>query len=236
MRGLTAAPMLIHLRRFSLLQRPDLQKTNWKQDVVYLFQFKRSPVVPNISPFCLKTETFIRAHELKHEVIGSWTLRSKEDSQIILWHLIKHFKIDERLSPEQQGISRAVDRLIEGSLFYPITYLRSVENAKNCVNRNVSGLPLPGFLVQYVANKLSKAAKSKLRAEGTALDQILGDKKFLIGARPTTPDFTLFGHLASVYYLPFRTPLADLLENEYPRVRLLLERMRIHYWSDWKKS
>ncbi|KAI6225073.1 Failed axon connections-like protein [Aphelenchoides fujianensis] len=242
----------------SLLKPPELQKTNWKRDVVYLFQFKRSPSIPNMSPFCLKLETFLRANDIKYEPIGSWTHRSKEgrlpfvelngkqiaDSQIILWHLQKHFNIDEGLNDEQKGIARAVDRMLEGTSYYPITYFRSVEGAKNTVNPNVSGMWIPKLLIPYFAKKVSDNAVKRLNAEGTgrhsrdviveilrrdveAVDRILDNKKFLLGVRPTTPDFTVFGHLGIGYYLPFRMPIQDILDEEFPRVRQLLERIRL---------
>lgn len=102
--------------------------------------------------------------------MGSWTLRSKEgrlpfielngeqiaDSQIILWHLAKHFKINEGLSAEQAGIARAIDRMLEGSTYYAITYFRSIENAQNSANPNVSGLPIPNFLTPFIAKKIRK--------------------------------------------------------------------------------
>ncbi|KAI6208590.1 Failed axon connections-like protein [Aphelenchoides besseyi] len=254
-------------RSFSLLKPPELQKTKWKEDLVYLFQFKRSPVIPNMSPFCLKLETFLRANQIKYEHVGSWTHRSKEgrlpfielngeqiaDSQLILWHLKKHFNIDEGLNDEQKGIARAVDRMLEGSSYYAITYFRSIEGAKNTANPNVSGLRIPRLLIPYVAKKISDNAERRLKVEGTALhsretiikilrqdvaavDRILGGKKFLLGVRPTTPDFTAFGQLGIGYFLPFRQPIQDILDDEYPRVRQLLERIRLHYWPDWPKK
>lgn len=255
-------------KRFSsVLKQPVLHTKNWKEDVIYLYQFSRAKVVPNMSPFCLKVETFLRANNLKYEVKASYIIRSAEgrlpfielngkqiaDSQFIIWHLIDHFKIDEGLSSEDQGLSRALERMIEGSTYFAITYFRGYENANNCVNRNISGAPIPGFLVPFVARRLAKLTKAKLMSEGTmrhsreqiiellrrdinALSQILGDKKFLMGIKPTLPDFTLFAHIGLPYYLPFDQPVKGLLEeNGNKNLRLLVERIRLHYWPEWKR-
>jgi glutathione S-transferase len=255
------------IRYSSILKQPDLHKTNWKENVVYLYQFKRSPVVPNLSPFCLKVETYLRANNLKHEIMASYTVRSKQgklpfielngqqiaDSQFILFHLQKHFKLDENLDAEQRGIARAVDRMIDASTYRALVYFKVFENASNLINPNVSGLPIPGFLTFIPTNAYVKKASRQLKSEGTgnrpreevieiirrdlqAIDDILGDKKFLLGIRPTIPDFTMFAHLATCYYLPFRQPVTDLIDDNFPRIREHLERMRIHYWSDWKRQ
>jgi hypothetical protein len=60
------------------------------------------------------------------------------------------------LNPEQQGIARAVDRMMEGSSYYAITYFRSIEGAFNSANPQVSGLPIPGFLTSYIGKKILK--------------------------------------------------------------------------------
>lgn len=99
-------------------------------------------------------------------------------------------------------MARALDRMLEGSTYYPITFCRSVEGALNSANPRVSGLPIPAFLSRLVAKRIRENAEARLNAEGTgrhkrdvileilrrdvqALDQVLGDKKFLLGARPT---------------------------------------------------
>lgn len=48
--------------------KPTVHKANFEKDVVYLYQFTRTPMLPSISPFCLKVETWLRLAGLKYEV------------------------------------------------------------------------------------------------------------------------------------------------------------------------
>lgn len=48
--------------------KPVVRKTNFEKDIVYLYQFSRTPVVPSLSPYCLKVETWLRLAGLKYEV------------------------------------------------------------------------------------------------------------------------------------------------------------------------
>ena len=48
--------------------KPAVHKQNFEKDVVYLYQFSRTPVIPSISPYCLKVETWLRLAGIKYEV------------------------------------------------------------------------------------------------------------------------------------------------------------------------
>lgn len=45
-----------------------VHKTDFEKDVIYLYQFSRTPFLPSISPYCLKVETWLRLAGLKYEV------------------------------------------------------------------------------------------------------------------------------------------------------------------------
>lgn len=47
---------------------PKVHKQDFEQDVVYLYQFCRTPFLPSLSPYCLKVETWLRLAGLKYEV------------------------------------------------------------------------------------------------------------------------------------------------------------------------
>lgn len=46
----------------------NVHRQNFEKDVVYLYQFSRTPVLPSLSPYCLKVETWLRLAGLKYEV------------------------------------------------------------------------------------------------------------------------------------------------------------------------
>lgn len=48
-----------------------VHKTNYEKDVVYLYQFFRTALLPSISPYCLKVETWLRLNGIKYEVSPS---------------------------------------------------------------------------------------------------------------------------------------------------------------------
>ncbi|TKR62312.1 hypothetical protein L596_026294 [Steinernema carpocapsae] len=124
-----------------------------------------------------------------------------------------------------------------------------IYNGNKYLQYDTSGLPLPGFITNLIAMKFVKMAKARfagmgygrfsqnvLRCDLKAIDAILGDKKFLFGDKPVTPDFTLFGHLTTAYYLPYRQPVGDFLDDDFPQILSHMKRMRAHYWLEWKDS
>lgn len=52
-----------------------VHKTNYEKDVVYLYQFSRTPLLPSISPYCLKVETWLRLTGIRYEVSLSFVIR-----------------------------------------------------------------------------------------------------------------------------------------------------------------
>ncbi|EFO25976.2 cadmium-inducible lysosomal protein CDR-5 [Loa loa] len=241
-----------------------IHNKRWKKDVIYLYQFSRASSSPNISPFCFKIETWLRAKELKHELRSYWDFQPWEryfpfvelngkkisDSQVIMEQLQKHFNLSDELGGVDIGVARAIDQMIERSTHYLLLYFIFVENLPKFLQGLESSLIKRWFIRGTISPFHSKVRRifmdlglskcsrndliNMLQKDIAAIDVILDDKKFLFGVKPTASDFTVFGHLAASYYLPFRQPISDILDDNYPRVKRLIERMRQHYYPEWE--
>ena len=110
--------------------------------------------------------------------------------------------------------------------------------------------------IDGVFGRLSKdEIHALLRKDIEAIDAILGDKKFLFGDRISLVrtkkirkksifmksqslqvDCTVFGQLGATYYLPYRQKITDLLDDEFPCIKAYLQRIRTHYYPEWKDN
>lgn len=55
----------------------NVHKLNFEKDIIYLYQFSRTPFLPSLSPYCLKVETWLRLAGLKYEVCGHFFFKKK---------------------------------------------------------------------------------------------------------------------------------------------------------------
>lgn len=142
------------------------------------------------------------------------------DSQIILLHLSKHFNIkDYDGNAEKTAYGRAIGRMADNHTFHVLMNYK--KGAGGCMLKAMGGGHLPPIAIQiltplvscFFKNKVSKSIansigsfkeeqfKELLHIDFTALQTILGNKKFLLGDAPTPADCTVFSQIAAVHYM-----------------------------------
>ncbi|KAG7208166.1 hypothetical protein KM043_016514 [Ampulex compressa] len=119
-----------------------VHKPDYEKDVVYLYQFSRTPLLPSLSAYCLKVETWLRLNGIKYENVDhKMKFRSKKgqlpfvelngeeiaDSTIILRELSQKFgkDLDAGLTSEQRSVSHAMISMIENHLVWVVTCWRT---------------------------------------------------------------------------------------------------------------
>lgn len=119
---------------------PPVHKKNFEKDIVYVYQFGRTPTVPSISPACLKVETWLKLNGIKYENINHHSkLRSKRgllpfvelngeeicDSDFVIKQLTNKFGKDEAsLSAEQKNVQHAMVTMVENHLQWAAMHWR----------------------------------------------------------------------------------------------------------------
>ncbi|XP_076183749.1 failed axon connections isoform X2 [Ptiloglossa arizonensis] len=166
-----------------------VHKTNYEKDIVYLYQFSRSPLLPSFSPYCLKVETWLRLNGIKYENVDHKVkFRSKKgvlpfielngeeiaDSTIILRELSQKFgkDLDTGLTSEQRSVSHAMISMIENHLVWVVSCWRTrnldlfLKGYK--VNlQHVVGTRIPnGILNFFFKVTFGRKSAKKVKAQG----------------------------------------------------------------------
>ncbi|XP_050688107.1 failed axon connections-like isoform X1 [Eriocheir sinensis] len=168
--------------------KPAVHKQDFEKDVVYLYQFTRTPVLPSLSPYCLKVETWLRLAALRYENVDhKMKYKSKKgqlpfvevngeeiaDSAIIIKELGTRYNtdLDGSLTAEQRNVAHATISMIENhfawvvkSFFYnnPDSMIEGFKlNLKHMVQR-----ALPSVIINFLFKRKLKAAAKKVRAHG----------------------------------------------------------------------
>ncbi|KAJ1372154.1 hypothetical protein KIN20_034233 [Parelaphostrongylus tenuis] len=153
----------------------ELRKTDWKHDVVYLYQFPRSKTIPNMSPFCLKVETFLKVNKIPYEVCPLLMGRSRygllpfvelngeqiADSQIIVDRLTKYFNVKPLSSSKNEAIARVIERTADIHTFLVAYKFKVVENTDDIFLATLRDLGCPGVLLPIVTPVIAFLMKRK---------------------------------------------------------------------------
>ncbi len=147
-----------------------------------LFQFGPAFRARNVSPFCLKMETWLRMAGIEHEIAWCTSTRNAPkgklpyinddghligDSELIIDYLTDKFgdRLDAGLNVEQRAQSLVWRRLFEDSLIFPLLYSRWIDPAGWELMQRVFE-PLPPPKREQVAVAQRETVRQRLIAQG----------------------------------------------------------------------
>lgn len=169
-----------------------VHKANFEKDVVYLYQFSRTPLLPSLSPYCLKVEVWLRLAGVKYENVDhKMKFRSRKgllpfielngeeiaDSAIIIKELAQKFNkdLDAGLSSEQRNVSHAMISMIENHLSWVIFWWRTKNpdslikgykvNLQHALGTRVPN-PILNFCFKFTFGRKWFQGTKKVKAQG----------------------------------------------------------------------
>lgn len=173
------------------------------------------------------------------------------DSTFIRWHIEKKygFDFDSGLLAAERGIAWAVEKLLEDNLYWAVVDARWMDD-KNfargpAVFFQAVPWPLRPLVQAMIRRKVGKVLKSQgmgrhssqeilaIATKGIeSVAAILGDKPYLMGARPCGADATVFAFAVGLLCPYFDTPTRSVAEAQ-PNMVAYVNRMMGQYFPDF---
>ncbi|HZZ89997.1 MAG TPA: glutathione S-transferase family protein [Caulobacteraceae bacterium] len=227
--------------------------------MITLYGFGPMFGLPDPSPFVLKTLTQLKMSGLPFRLEKAARADAPKgkipfirdgdlvlgDSVFILDHLRRRHgvELDEHLSPEQLSVAWALERMLEDHLYWAIVHARWVidENFEKGPAQFFAGAP-------EEAKRAGQAGmKQVLHGQGfgrhaigevadlatrdfAAASELLGDKPYLFGERPSSVDATLFGFTAAAATPFFDSSIRQAAES-FPNLVAYQWRMMDRYYE-----
>lgn len=171
------------------------------------------------------------------------------DTEAIIAHLEDKlgFRMDDWHKPPEAALALAVRRLIEEYLHQVFEYeLIVMDEGWKYLAGAFHAIPFP--LRGLIRGRMRKHFRKQLYARGIlrhepevittkgkadldALSQILGDKLWLIGDKPSAVDMSLYGMIAPMIFSPIETPVMQYARS-LKNIVAFCERLRTKYFSD----
>jgi glutathione S-transferase len=143
--------------------------------------------VANISPFCLKLESYLRMAGLQYTARNADFRRTPKgkipfieedgkilgDSQLIIEHLQRKHgdSLDAKLRPEDRAQGHLVRRMLEESTYWHIVHVRYVPEQAWAVYKPIFEALLPPIVGKFVAPRIRSGLLKSLHAHGLGRHQ-----------------------------------------------------------------
>lgn len=154
--------------------------------MIKLHQFPSRKNLPNMSPFCMKLETYLRMAKLPFEIVTSMNpgkapkgklpyINDGEkiiaDSGLIIDYLKQTYgdSLDQHLSEQQKAEALAWRRLMEEHLYWALVYSRWIDEANWPKMRSRVFGRLPFLMRSFIANRVQKRVRNRLIGHGMGL-------------------------------------------------------------------
>jgi glutathione S-transferase len=171
------------------------------------------------------------------------------DSSLIVDYLVGAYgdRVDGWLSRPQRTTAHAVRRMVEEGLCFVLLHLRWVDDAAFRAATDVALRAAPPFMRRLFRPLLRRRILRDLwgqgvlrlpptgvlaigRADLDALDELLGDKPFMLGEQPSSLDATVAAFMAVLMLVPLENDLKRHVLG-LPRLAAYTERMAARYFA-----
>lgn len=154
--------------------------------MLILYQPKSAWGLPNLSPFCMKLETYLRMVDIPFKVESNFNMLKTPkgkvpyiedngqcicDTGFIIEYLKKTYgdPLDKELNAEGKAIVLAFRRLVEEHLYWPMVYSRWIEEENFAQIKEIFFGKMPGPMKFIVPKVAIKKVKSQLKGHGMGL-------------------------------------------------------------------